>query len=56
MDGVPAGKVMGILSHPISQAKTKEEVHRLSRLGSVGFPLVLPFFRADASQEVGVSC
>ena len=31
MVGGPAGKVLGILGHPVSQAETKEEPHRLSR-------------------------
>ena len=53
--GGPTGKVVGILDHPISRAETKEELHRLSRLESFGFLLVLPSCRADASRQVGVS-
>ena len=49
MVGGPAGTVVGILDYRISRAKTKEKSHRLSRWASVGFLLVLPSCRADAS-------
>ena len=55
MVGSPVGKVLGILDRPVSEAGTKEALHRLSHWGSVGLLLVLPSCRAVASQKVGVS-